>query len=200
MFSYLFEKLFYKKRVVFFKEKCISGQDNGSYFFGGYRFLEEVNKKDIQNIKAGGKKLDFLFRKKESADIKIFGMLSDANELAGYYRAIIPRQKPVFYDNISIEPGEALLCNAYVFESHRRKGLYNFMIKNCHSFLLDITKINRVYTIVEKSNVASLRANKKAGLEKKLENKLYKFFGFNVVSIVIDNDRQKKNITQYCRI
>lgn len=192
MFNLLFEKLFFKKRVIFSKEKKELTKFEITRKSNEYRFMVEVQHKDLKRINYKGENIEKLFAKDKPYDIKFFCIVNERDELAGYYRAVIPQKEAVFYDSICLNPGEALLCNAYVFEKHRRKGLYSLMIDNCHIYLLKQTGIDRVYTIVEKSNVGSFRANIREGFKKASNNYLFKLIGVNIVSMIIDQDGERK--------
>lgn len=113
------------------------------------------------------------------------------NCIVASYWALTPRTKSLWHDSFLIHPHKALLCNAFVNPNYRRLGLYSFLIGATHTYLLNYYKCDSVYTIVEKSNDASLDANKKFGLPIVYRQFLIKFFGVNIFSI-IKNDLYKK--------
>lgn len=100
------------------------------------------------------------------------------------YWAIIPKNEGVWHDSFFIQPHDALLCNAFVNPKFRRLGFYEFLIQFTHTYLLNYINCRSVYTIVEKSNYASLSANRKSGVLLIYRQFLLKIFGINVISII----------------
>jgi len=107
------------------------------------------------------------------------------NELAGYYFSVAGRY---IHDNFLIDFNEALLCNAYIYPTHRKKGLYKSLIKTAHKHLYQ-KGFSAVFTIVEKNNNPSLNANLSAGLTIHSVNYLVKFLGINVLSLYYKNSK-----------
>jgi len=105
-----------------------------------------------------------------------------SREPLGYYWSLVSAQKAYFHDAFRIPIGTALVFNAYVMEEHRKRGIYSHLIHYAHRYLLEEKGCSRVYTIVEKSNLASLGANLKNNLKVTAHNSLIKFFGMNIFS------------------
>lgn len=118
------------------------------------------------------------------ADVNLFVAMDRLNqEPLGYYWSLTSSQKAYFHDAFRIPIGTALVFNAYVVEGQRKKGVYSQLILSAHHFLLEEKGCSSVYTIVEKQNIPSLRANLKNNLQVEAQNCLIKFCGKNFFSI-----------------
>jgi GNAT superfamily N-acetyltransferase len=108
----------------------------------------------------------------------------ETSQLAGYYWVIVPDKKPVWHDKYCVRPGEAFGFDAFVVPEYRGKGIFPFLkaeaVKDC---TLD-RKCKGLYSVVERSNKSSIKANLKLGSIVG-KNYLVKIFRRNVMSIYI---------------
>lgn len=107
----------------------------------------------------------------------------------GYYWSVVPKNKEVWHDKFKIVPQEALLFNAFVIPEFRKKGVYKSLQFYAHSHILKRENCKTVYTIVEESNLASMNANRKFGLQMVKTNVLLKLFGCPMFSIYWGNNK-----------
>jgi|GEM_PF-2215231 len=179
----IIEKLFLKKRYVL---TLTASKELIPYDVSGYKI-------DILN-KQSALKSDSDFLNKNKGFIIRFGeqewtlyAVKDAlnNKLAGYYFSVAGR---FIHDNFFIDFNKALLCNAFIYPKHRKKGLYKNLIRTAHKHLYQ-KGFKEIFTIVEKNNKPSLHANLSAGLEIFSVNYLIKFFGINVLSLYYKNSK-----------
>ena len=174
----LIEKLFFKKRVVF----CTSNEPKQ------YSVSEEFSFQVIEDIK----QIDHYPELRLSSVVKnrlisgnwiLFVSINNKNnEITAYYWAVTGKNLNYWHDNFIVQPGTALLCNAFVKNEYRQQGLYKFLIYKSHEYLFQ-KNIQKVFTVVENSNTNSLKANRSAGLSVYYTNYLVKLFCFNVFSI-----------------
>ena len=101
-------------------------------------------------------------------------------DIVGYGWLLIP-DTVLWHDKILVYPDEALLFDAYVKPNYRRQGVYGQLHATRRSIGLD--NAERVITVVESRNNASLSANISFGMKKLSTNYLVKFFGINFLSI-----------------
>jgi hypothetical protein len=116
-------------------------------------------------------------------DCKVFIAEAKTGELVGYYWSLSPKLSEVWHDKFKVNPGSALLFNAFVVPEHRRRRVYESLQIYSHDYLFRHENCKTVYTIVEQSNKASLAANVKFGLHATMENILIKIMGINFLSI-----------------
>lgn len=105
-------------------------------------------------------------------------------EPSGFYWSVHAKKSDVWHDSFRVPPGSGLVFNAFVEPSHRRQGVYRLLQSSSHDHLLGEVGCNRVFTIVEDRNEASMRANRKFGLTKKGKNYLIKFLSVNIISVI----------------
>lgn len=115
-------------------------------------------------------------------------------EPVGFYWSVAPRTDRVWHDSFPIDPGEALVFNAYVDPDHRRNGIYRLLQSEAHNHLFHAEDRTTVYTIVEKRNTPSMQANREFGLEPARRNYLVKFLGFNVLSVLRDQSNTRTHL------
>jgi len=180
----IFEKLFIKKRFIlkWSNSNIYNIPDHKGY---DIKVLKTINEFDdyIAKDHLFLKRNRLFLKKLERFEWRLFTIKNEEKkELAGYYFAILGTNKPVKHDNFIIMQNEALLCNAFIYSKYRKKGLYKTLIKFSHTYLLK-EYFRNIYTIVEKSNTASLKANLASGLAFDKTNYLVKFFGINVLSL-----------------
>lgn len=174
----IIEKLFFKKRLVLASsDKLIYLPLSVNYSLIVIRNIKEL--RDIQD-----ENVHSLFQKRLAKENWICFAIKETktNILVAYYWAILGGKNTVWHDNFIIDADTALLCNAFVDIKHRNQGLYKHLIFSAHNYLLT-NSIKKIYTIVEQSNKASLKANKTAGLTVHGENYLIKVLSFNILSI-----------------
>lgn len=103
---------------------------------------------------------------------------------AGFYWSVVADSEPVWHDSFKLQVGNALVFNAYVAESHRRRGVYRLLQGAAHNHLFVNTGCEAVITIVENQNTASIQANREFGLQPTADNYLLKILSVNVLSVV----------------
>jgi len=107
----------------------------------------------------------------------------DSRRPVGFYWSLISNRETYWHDSFRIPLNTALVFNAYVSTAARRKGIYSELICEIHKYLFEERRCTAVFTIVEKQNMASLKANLKAGLHHYKKNILIKIFNKNVLSV-----------------
>lgn len=100
----------------------------------------------------------------------------------GFCWALKAEEISIWHDKFCLAPGTGLLFNAYVIEKYRGRHIYKILQIAVHKYLFDIN-CRRVYTIVESSNLPSLKACFRLGLECVGKNYLIKFLKYNIFSI-----------------
>jgi len=104
--------------------------------------------------------------------------------IAGYFWTAEANEGPVWHDKIYVEPGSALGLDAFTLPEYRGKGAFPFLKSVAIRRTVLEGDARALYSIVEGSNYASIRANEKLGLKKAGENYLIKVFGENVLSVI----------------
>ena len=89
-----------------------------------------------------------------------------------------------WHDKFPVEPGTALLCGTYVAEDHRRRGVSRLVKDAEYRFAFDERGVERAITVVERTNEASIGANRSFGAEVIYRNYLVKVAGVNVLSVL----------------
>lgn len=188
----ILEKLFFKKRFIL---KWIPDNYSNQIYCKGYKINVLQSLSDIDDLVSK----DTIFFERNRSFLKnlynvewrLFTIAEEGkSELAGYYYALLGNNKPISHDSFIIMPDDALMCRAFIYPKYRNKGLYKTLIKYSHIYLSKEHRKN-IYTIVEKSNKASLKANLDSGLENDKTNYLIKIFGINILSIFYQSSRLK---------
>jgi len=130
-----------------------------------------------------------LARRLQRPDCTLYLAREDAtDDVVGYYCGVVATDEPVWHDSYRVAPGDALVFNAWVDESHRRRGIYGLLQAAAHDHLLSLPDCECVVTIVEDRNTPSMEANSRFGLRPAAKNYLLKAFGINILSIVRDGE------------
>ncbi len=116
----------------------------------------------------------------------------EGKQPVGFCWALKAEEIIIWHDKFCLLPGNGLLFNAFVEEEYRGKHIYKMLQGAVHNYLFDIN-CRRVYTIVESSNLPSLKASKRFGLECVGKNYLVKALKYNIFSIY----RWKKGLNIY---
>src|SRR5690554_5259161 len=122
----IFEKLFLKKRFILKWNpiKHNNQLDCKGYSIGivnSFNDIDDFISKDIIFIKRN----HLLLKKLKDFEWKLFTITEETSkELAGYYFALISINKQKSHDNYIIMPNDALMCHAFIYPTHRKKGLY----------------------------------------------------------------------------
>jgi hypothetical protein len=106
----------------------------------------------------------------------------ESKQPVGFCWAVKAEERPIWHDKFCLAPGNGLLFNAFVREEYRGQHIYKMLQVAVHNYLFDIN-CRRVYTIVESSNLPSLKACHSFGLVCVGKNYLIKFLKCNVFSI-----------------
>jgi hypothetical protein len=104
----------------------------------------------------------------------------------GYNWSLAPEDERVWHDSYPVDPGEALVFDAYVEPEHRERGVYELLQTAAHGRLFESEDCETVYSIVEKEDTPALHANRAVGLRPTARNYLVKFLGVDVLSICRD--------------
>lgn len=174
----LIEKLFFKKRWVLIATSYLYPQELGK----DYKFFVYENLQDVCDQKTLAKRTNFQKRLIKKNWILFAVVEKKTHKTVAFYWAALPGINGFWHDNFVVLPGASLLCNAYVEKEQRSKGLYKYLIYKSHEYLFR-QNISKIFTIVEKSNKNSFKANKSLGLSIHSVNYLIKFFGINIFSI-----------------
>ncbi|SHJ97159.1 hypothetical protein SAMN05444280_14414 [Tangfeifania diversioriginum] len=180
----IFEKLFFKKRYILSwnQSNVYNLPHRKGYSINVFRSFNEFDD-FISNDTIFLKRNRSFLKMLEHSEWMLFTITEEGKkELAGYYFVLISSNKQVLHDKFIIKPNEALMCHAFIYPQYRNNGLYKTLIKFSHAYLLKENHKN-IYTIVEESNTASLKANLDSGLEYYEINYLVKFFGVNLLSM-----------------
>lgn len=191
------EKLLLKERYVLqgFSKQLIKPLNEG-VVEKQYGFYIVSGFKDLEGILEYHYSINLRFRnvikqRIQAQNWSLFLLVDQkTKQAAASYWAYISKEKPLRYDSFLIAPKNALLCNAYVNKAHRGNGLYKYLIYKSHQYLFEISA-NNVFTIVEASNIASLKANISSGLQIVLKNTLIKFFSINIIAFYKQKDQTK---------
>lgn len=112
----------------------------------------------------------------------------ETGELSAYTWVLHPSSEPIWHDKYRTEVGEALSFHTYVFEKHRRKGVFSFLHFKARNKIFD-ELADEFVSIVEASNEPMHNAYDKYGWTTDGTNNLVKFFGINVLASIKDEDR-----------
>lgn len=115
-------------------------------------------------------------------------------EPVGFYWSVAPTVERVWHDSFPVDPGEALVFNAYVDPDHRRQGVYRLLQTASHRHLFESEGLDTVYTVVEARNTPSIEANEAFGLEPSRRNYLVKALGVNVLSILREDSATETHL------
>jgi len=180
----LIEKLFLKKRIVLYADNALKKQALPDHY--SFLIYDDVTRNDISN----NDYLKVLINKRLKKKNWVFFAVIDNRTrlLVAQYWAIFCRKNNYWHDNFVVLPDTALLCNAYVDKEHRFQGIYKFLIFAAHDYLLK-NNFKKIFTLVEASNISSLKANKSEGLSVDSINYLIKLFGFNLISIFMKSSK-----------
>lgn len=185
------DKLFFKKRTLFFidKQKYKFGNLINSNF--------EVAIYDNNNLAADLK--EYLYKKIKQEIIETRLMDADCFlaiainkencHPAGYCWMVRSVSNIRYHDNFFIPRYSALVFNAYIEPEYRRMKVYRLLQSSLHDYLFKVANCEMVFTIVENRNLPAYNACIKFGLEKYSFNYLIKFFGKNMFSIYKDNEK-----------
>jgi hypothetical protein len=182
------EKLFYKKRNIYkysHSVKSFNVEVPKGFTFKVINSEEKLKQDDFGSIfKNIG-----LFSFKKVSDrlarntfVLFFLYHNESKSIAASYWAFIPKNNNSWYDTFKINTNEALLCNAFVEKEFRRQGLYTYLVKTSHEWIIQNRMAKRVYTIVEQSNKKSDSVNRTFYSKPYCVNHLYKLLSFNIVS------------------
>lgn len=191
----IFEKLFYKKRNIY----CSRSYDLDDelkpldkrfqlYVTTDFNELEpDINQYIVGDTFGLVKKKNVEKRLNNNNFLLFYIKDLKDDKIAASYWAYIPDYNDAWFDSFALKHGEALLCNAYVDERYRRRGLYSYLIQISHYHLHNIRGIERVYTIVEQSNKASDSVNRTFYEKVYSVNSLFKLVSFNIFSVLSNN-------------
>jgi GNAT superfamily N-acetyltransferase len=178
-------ELFYKERLLL-QLTCEDLPDSPSSPEGNFtiqRFPSNQIPASVRAFLSARIQEKVLTQRLACPDVDLFLAVDTVSqEPLGYYWSLVSVQKTYFHDAFRIPLGTALVFNAYVIEEYRKKGIYSHLIVYAHHYLLEEKGCSRVYTIVEKRNLASLGANLKNNLKVSAHNSLIKFCGRNIFS------------------
>jgi hypothetical protein len=197
--SYFYNKYFFKKRLILnhtedgTKEANLVNQLNGEYTIFDFDILDLKKSEYFMYIKF---LLKYIRKEKVRERIRnplcklIFAIKKESLKPVGFYWGIISSDKVIWHDCFPLKPNNVLLFNAMVEKENRNKGVYSLLIRYMNDFFIKKNHKN-IFTVVEKRNIHSLKANLKSGCNIYANNYLIKFFGRNVFSIFIRNNRLK---------
>jgi len=194
-FKIVIEKLFFKTRYLYIKEEL---KNNSDCDYLNEISLNHVFKKNdltkdklnyLTDVGLGYLTGKEVLRRLDSENFILF-LLTDEkkNVIAGSYWAFISKENESWYDSICIGNQQVILCNAYVSEEYRGRGLYSFLVRKSHQYVFENTELKKAFTIVEKSNIASNKVNKKYYGYVNSKNYLIKFMSINLFSIIQNAD------------
>lgn len=183
---YIIEKLFLKTRFVFSIDEsiCLNPEDFKGYSIYTINSISELKVLDIKIQNFLNQNIKIIQKLPSNVWILYIVTCNKTKEIASFYIAIYGNSKIDKHDNFHIEKDSVLLCNSFTYPKHRKKGLYKYLIKFVHSHLMQ-NGYKKIFTIVEMSNIASLKANKSVGLKIYYTNYLIKLFSVNIFSIYI---------------
>ena len=105
-------------------------------------------------------------------------------EPVGVQWTIAADGETLWHDKLPLPPDAGLLINAFVPENHRRQGIGTNMKYHAITHLFDDRNCERVYGVVEATNLASRTLLGKYSEKSISANYLLKLFGVNILSIV----------------
>lgn len=184
----LFENYVFKKRIVF---KILSGTDIEINNDEVEKInLLDTNKEDIlENLE---RFLPLARAKRYSERVENY---EDWHLWISYHRkepvgclwALDIQYEDFKFDSFIHNKNQILICGVYVNEKARGNQLYNKMQFKAMKYLSENFPEKNVISVVEKTNVASIRSNKKYGVEVYGYNYLFKILGHNIISLFIDS-------------
>lgn len=127
-----------------------------------------------------GERLEGLLRKRKQKISWIFFWLEVDGEVVGYSFLHVPDDEE-WNDSLPTKPGEARISSNYVFSKYRGQGVRGEILDQQLNYAR--TNSFRAWSVVERANKLSLKAEKKRGFVSR-ENYLIKFLGRNIFSIV----------------
>jgi hypothetical protein len=178
------EKLFLKKRFVLSIEdpsriRCIHVPGYSIFAVKSIRELKELVTDSNAFLEHNTKFINRL--PADSWELFII-MHDETKDIACHYFAISGNGKLHKHDNFHVEPDAVLLCNAFTYYQYRKKGLYKSLIGYAHKHLTQ-NDSKKIFTIVERANIRSLKANQAVGLRIFFTNYLIKVLSINIISV-----------------
>lgn len=190
------EKLFFKKRNIYVTPSAnhyLNDEGEANFdFFVIHHYSDWEEKASAFSVEQADNSEYAINEKLYEDHFHLFLLVDPVRqELAASYWAFVPAKDVQWHDSFKVQPGEALLCHAFVEPQYRKKGLYGKLIRLSHQVLLNEKKCKCVYTIVEQSNKASDSVNRKYYGEVSAVNYLIKFLSINLISVIKSEAKTK---------
>ncbi|MHC3436928.1 GNAT family N-acetyltransferase [Natrialbaceae archaeon A-gly3] len=123
-------------------------------------------------------------RRLERADCSLHVAVdAGTGDCVGFGWSLVAGSQVVWHDNVPVPAGCGLVFHAVVDEDHRRRGLHTRLLQARHDWLF--RECERVYTVVERRNTASMTSIERFGYRVVARNYLLKLFSVNVVSVLV---------------
>lgn len=169
-----FENYIFKKRYIYIYDLVFFKEDTSVSFF------PMTDEKAIEIINNADDRLAVFLKNRLNNPAWIFFYHHEGEEILGYSFLHVPEQ-PEWNDSLPTMPGEARVGSNYVYPKYRGRGIIGSICRQEINF----SRINnlKLWSVIEKSNTASLRAEGKYCTAKK-NNYLIKIYARNIISIV----------------
>jgi hypothetical protein len=126
---------------------------------------------------------EWLVDRWEGKDEVFLHVAKDGGVPVGYYWSISAKKEAKWYDQFPIPQGSGLTLDAYIAPTHRRRGLFRSLRKVAIDHLFEVKDASWVYTLVEMSNHAAMKAVFTPCTRELKRQYLVKFLGRNVLSV-----------------
>lgn len=195
----IIEKYIFKKRYVFYIEK-----DNFNYnklpkdkkevrieFFDFKNKSKEELIHLMKQIIPENRLIRYVNRYDRNDDWKL--VIAYYNNVpAGCLWILDIMQNNFIFDSFVHDKDQVLISGSYVNNKFRGNSIHNLMKKHAIKYVFNKYEDKKIIAIVEKSNISSVRSNKKLAVRIYGMNYLIKFLGKNIFSVFISNDNKLK--------
>lgn len=177
---------FFKSRVVFVAEKKeFENLKPGSKGKELFKVAIVTNGNELSRFSNSDETLSFFQKRLARQTPLTLALVHSRKRLAGYYWGVVGQSGlTLWHDKYPIHEKEGLVFNAFVFPEFRRQGVYRLLQRELHKHLFFHEDCEKIFTIVEKKNRPSLKANVDFGLREFCKNYLLKLFGKNILSVI----------------
>lgn len=195
----LFENYIFKKRQVFYTSKeqlnsldfmKLPPEIKISFFDFNHQTKKDLEElmNDIMPIKKAEKYIDRYDKKEEW----LLFISYIKNEPAGCLWLLNIKEDDMKFDSFIHNKSQILLGGVYVHKDFRGNKLHILMKEKALNYALNTFEEKIVVSIIEKSNIPSIKNNIKLKTPILGTNYLVKFIGKNIFSIFIDKDKKIK--------